>query len=74
MVLVVTAVGLDTFLTVRTFQVETAALEDPACCGIRLYVEPGNEVAIRTYHSVGLGDAPYRMLELDFTEPERHES
>ncbi len=41
------------------------------CCGLRLYVEPANEAAIASYHAAGLVDAPYRMLELDFTDPPR---
>ncbi|MCP1726382.1 ribosomal protein S18 acetylase RimI-like enzyme [Natronospira proteinivora] len=51
--------------------VEAMALEDPACTGLRLYVEPENQRAIDTYKALGLSDAPYRMLELDFSEPER---
>jgi len=51
--------------------VEAMALEDPGCTGLRLYVEPENEKAIQTYHALGLSDAPYRMLELDFSEPDR---
>jgi ribosomal protein S18 acetylase RimI-like enzyme len=51
--------------------VEAMALEDPGCTGLRLYVEPENTSAIATYHALGLGDAPYRMLEMDFSEPKR---
>jgi len=51
--------------------VETMALEDPACTGLRLYVEPENQRAIETYRALGLSDAPYQMLELDFSEPDR---
>jgi len=51
--------------------VEAMALEDPGCTGLRLYVEPENQRAIDTYKALGLSDAPYRMLELDFSEPER---
>ncbi|MEA5444207.1 GNAT family N-acetyltransferase [Gammaproteobacteria bacterium AB-CW1] len=51
--------------------VEAMALEDPGCTGLRLYVEPENRKAIETYLSLGLSDAPYRMLELDFSEPDR---
>lgn len=52
-------------------QVESMALEDPGCTGLRLYVETENESAISTYRSLGMSDAPYRMLELDFSEPDR---
>lgn len=51
--------------------VETRALEDPRCCGLRLYVEGDNARALETYRTLGLEEAPYRMLELDFTEPDR---
>jgi GNAT superfamily N-acetyltransferase len=51
--------------------VEAMALEDPGCTGLRLYVEPENERAIATYQALGMSNAPYRMLELDFSEPER---
>ncbi len=55
-------------------EVETRALEDPGCCGLRLYVEHDNRTAVQTYRTLGLSEAPYRMMELDFTEPEREES
>lgn len=51
--------------------VEAMALEEPGCTGLRLYVETENERAIATYHALGMSDAPYRMLELDFSEPDR---
>lgn len=51
--------------------VETQALEDPGCCGLRLYVEGENERALETYQALGLEQAPYQMLELDFTDPDR---
>jgi GNAT superfamily N-acetyltransferase len=32
-------------------------------CGLRLYVEHGNAVAQKTYESLGMADAGYRMFE-----------
>jgi ribosomal protein S18 acetylase RimI-like enzyme len=32
-------------------------------CGLRLYVEHGNAVAQKTYESLGMSDAGYRMFE-----------
>ena len=35
-------------------------------CGLRLYVENENASAIATYHSLGMGDAQYRVMEQSF--------
>lgn len=47
-----------------------AHIEDRAqanrACGIRLYVDAENQVAARTYDSLGLKEARYRMREKDF--------
>jgi ribosomal protein S18 acetylase RimI-like enzyme len=39
------------------------AKADPAVCGLRLYVERDNTNAQRTYESLGMVDAGYRMYE-----------
>ena len=39
------------------------AKADPAVCGLRLYVERDNANAQRTYESLGMVDAGYRMYE-----------
>jgi GNAT superfamily N-acetyltransferase len=39
------------------------ARADPAVCGLRLYVERDNANAQRTYESLGMVDAGYRMYE-----------
>ncbi len=39
------------------------AKADPAVCGLRLYVERENANAQRTYESLGMVDAGYRMYE-----------
>lgn len=39
------------------------AKADPAVCGLRLYVERDNATAQRTYESLGMVDAGYRMYE-----------
>jgi ribosomal protein S18 acetylase RimI-like enzyme len=40
-----------------------AAQASPCVCGLRLYVEHGNDIAQATYQSLGMVDAGYRMLE-----------
>jgi ribosomal protein S18 acetylase RimI-like enzyme len=40
-----------------------AAKGDPAVCGLRLYVEHNNANAQKTYESLGMLDAGYRMYE-----------
>ncbi len=39
------------------------ARANPAVCGLRLYVERDNANAQRTYESLGMADAGYRMYE-----------
>lgn len=40
-----------------------AARAQPGVCGLRLYVERDNHGAQRTYESLGMADAGYRMYE-----------
>ncbi len=47
--------------------VETLARSENAC-GLRLYVECENDVAQKTYSSLGLGDTAYRVMECDWSE------
>lgn len=35
-------------------------------CGVRLYVEQGNQVAQQVYHQVGLSPSSYQVFEEDF--------
>jgi GNAT superfamily N-acetyltransferase len=35
-------------------------------CGMRLYVEAGNEAARRTYAALGMAKTVYEMFEVDF--------
>ncbi|GAA4857520.1 GNAT family N-acetyltransferase [Luteimonas vadosa] len=43
--------------------VESRARAAPGVIGLRLYVEHGNEAAMRTYQSLGMRDAGYRIYE-----------
>ncbi|MFY2763910.1 GNAT family N-acetyltransferase [Arenimonas sp. MALMAid1274] len=43
--------------------VRAAAQARPDVCGLRLYVEHANANAQRTYESLGMADAGYRMYE-----------
>ena len=43
--------------------VQQLAKADPGVCGIRLYVERDNTEAQRTYASLGMHDAGYRVFE-----------
>ncbi len=53
-------------------QVETIARERGDVCGLRLYVEEHNERARRTYEHLGMHQAKYQMMEIDFVlEPNR---
>jgi len=47
--------------------VEERARASGEVCGVRLYVEEGNEAARTVYRRLGLQDAPYRMLQVDWT-------
>lgn len=49
--------------------IERAARQDPGVCGLRLYVEDHNTRAIETYLALGMRDAGYRLLEVDFRAP-----
>ena len=48
--------------------IERMAKENPGCCGIRLYIEKQNERAQKTYLSLGMNDAGYDVMEVDFTK------
>ena len=43
--------------------VHAEAVATGGICGLRLYVEHGNAVAQKTYESLGMADAGYRMFE-----------
>ncbi|NJK37873.1 MAG: GNAT family N-acetyltransferase [Oscillatoriales cyanobacterium RM1_1_9] len=43
--------------------VQSLAQENPQICGLRLYVEQENQVAQKTYHSLGMEKTPYQILE-----------
>jgi ribosomal protein S18 acetylase RimI-like enzyme len=45
-----------------------AARADPGVCGLRLYVEHGNERAKRVYSAVGMHPTSYEVYELDFVQ------
>ncbi len=47
--------------------VSDLARDDPAVCGLRLYVEEENERAQSTYASLGMSRTRYEVMELDFT-------
>lgn len=47
---------------------EHMAKDNPDCCGIRLYVEKHNKRAQKTYLSLGMNDAGYDVMEVDFTQ------
>lgn len=47
--------------------VESLARQDPAVCGIRLYVERENARAQATYRHCGLEDAGYTVMEVDYS-------
>lgn len=46
--------------------VQSLATTTAGVCGLRLYVETGNEAAQETYRRLGMKQAPYRMFEIDF--------
>ena len=48
--------------------IEHMAKENLGCCGIRLYIEKHNERAQKTYLSLGMNDAGYDVMEVDFTK------
>ncbi len=43
----------------------------PGVCGVRLYVEEGNERAQRTYAKLGMTETGYRLFEVDLTAGHR---
>ena len=47
--------------------VERLAKDDPAVCGIRLYVERENHRAQLTYRHCGMEDAGYVVMEVDYS-------
>lgn len=48
--------------------VRQRARADVGICGLRLYVESGNEGAQRTYEMLGMVRTPYRMYEADCSD------
>lgn len=46
--------------------IEKSATADPGVCGLRLYVDKDNTSAARVYRQLGMQDAHYDMLEVDF--------
>ena len=48
--------------------IEHMAKKNPGCCGIRLYIEKHNKRAQKTYLSLGMNDAGYDVMEVDFTK------
>lgn len=46
--------------------VHALAVEDPDCCGLRLYVENYNRRAQRTYDRLGMVKAGYVVMETEF--------
>ena len=49
--------------------VEALARDTPGVVGLRLYVERDNDNAQRTYASLGMVDAGYRIFESEFAGP-----
>jgi GNAT superfamily N-acetyltransferase len=47
--------------------VRDGARADPACCGLRLYVEVENGGAMATYRRLGMVETHYRLYEEDFS-------
>lgn len=47
------------------------ALETPNVCGLRLYVDHENQHAADIYRALGMQDAHYDLLEIDFQLPDR---
>ncbi len=48
---------------------ERLAREDTSVCGLRLYVDHGNENAQRTYRRLGLDVTHYALMEVEFRKP-----
>jgi ribosomal protein S18 acetylase RimI-like enzyme len=46
--------------------VRSTALDDPAACGVRLYVEKDNLGAQATYSHLGMNETDYRLYEEEF--------
>lgn len=43
--------------------VRALAASTPGVCGLRLYVEVENDIAQRTYRSLGMAEQPYRIYQ-----------
>ena len=54
-------------LTASDPKVSEIARHDSTVCGIRLYVEAGNEQARDTYMALGMSHAGYEVMEIDLT-------
>jgi GNAT superfamily N-acetyltransferase len=52
---------------------ERIAREDPRVCGIRLYVDRGNQKAQSVYGRLGMHRSNYGVMETVFRGPESHE-
>ena len=48
-------------------KVSNVARDDSSVCGLRLYVEKGNQRAHDTYVALGMSQAGYQVMEVDFT-------
>ena len=46
--------------------IEAQAREDPAVCGLRLYVDHDNSRAQSVYAALGMRESHYRFFEIDF--------
>ena len=44
------------------------AREEPTVCGLRLYVEGGNERAQRAYAALGMTEAGFKVMEMEFQD------
>ncbi|MBI2620163.1 MAG: GNAT family N-acetyltransferase [Ignavibacteriales bacterium] len=51
--------------------VQSLARKDPEVCGLRLYVDGGNERARKTYERLGMNKTSYELYEVDFVLDER---
>lgn len=51
--------------------VESLARQDPEACGLRLYVEQGNDRAQQTYRKLGMVSPGYLVMEADFRKDEK---
>jgi len=50
--------------------VTAQARSTPDVCGLRLYVEQGNDPARQTYHRLGMDETGYRLMQAMLTGPD----